>query len=156
MPATSFWGPPPRLLGFQGIPSAGAHAPGIGGGSSERDTTSKGVSCRRGNSSCANGQRLGRQDSRERHVVVRHGACVRRRPRKTRTLARRQPKERRLDLSHSCGWGRRQAALTSFCAGDGGRKRRAVQRHVSHGYLVYPSAGHWAREFLLLRRLKGP
>ena len=31
----------------------------------------------------------------------------------------------------------------SFCAGDGGRKRRAVQRHVSHGYLVYPSAGHW-------------
>src|SRR5215472_7422536 len=31
----------------------------------------------------------------------------------------------------------------SFCAGDGGRKRRAVQRHISHGYLVYPSAVHW-------------
>ena len=31
----------------------------------------------------------------------------------------------------------------SLCVGEGGRERRAVQRHVSHGYLVYPSPGHW-------------
>jgi len=31
----------------------------------------------------------------------------------------------------------------SFCVGDGGREPGAVQLHLSHGYLVYPSACHW-------------
>jgi hypothetical protein len=31
----------------------------------------------------------------------------------------------------------------SLCVGESRRERRAMQRHLSHGYLVYPSAGHW-------------
>jgi hypothetical protein len=72
-----------------------AQAPGLGGGSSERDTTSKGVGSRRGKFSCANGQRLGSQHSRESYFVAGHGARVRRRVRSTRTLAHRQPNKRR-------------------------------------------------------------
>src|SRR5215471_6083133 len=40
----------------------------------------------------------------------------------------------------------REPAL-SFCVCEGRRKLRAMQRHISHGYLVNPSAGHWRARF---------
>ena len=35
----------------------------------------------------------------------------------------------------------------SFCVCEGRRELRAVQRHISHGYLVNPSAVHWRARF---------
>src|SRR4029077_12242908 len=66
-------------------------------------TTSTGVSRRRSKFSHANGQRLGRQDSRERDVVARHGARVRHRLRRSRRLARRHPNKKKLHFPHSSG-----------------------------------------------------
>src|SRR5215472_6132994 len=98
------------------------------GGSPERHTTSKGLSCRRCKYSRAIG--LGSRYSREKYVIAGHGARVRDRPRRRRTMALRQPKKERLDLPHSQWRGGSQGAEKT--KGAAGAFQLSKPKHRDH------------------------